>query len=351
MISVKRVQKFDAFPKVNSQNSVRSQRGGLSSLLTYTFGLLFIWIEIGGFLGGYIDRQFSVDDVIKPGLSINVDMIVAMPCQYLHTTVEDITLDRYLAGETLNFEGIQQFFIPPNFNINNVNDAHDSPELEQIMQESLRAEFRIEGQVSNDQAPACHIFGSIPINQVKGDFRITAKGYGYRDRITTPQDAINFTHVIQEFSFGEFYPFINNPLDATGKVTEQKFFKYMYSTKVVPTSYQKLNLVVDTNQYSVTENHHELPWNDQMKLPIGVPGIYIKYDFEPIKMVIAERRLPFIQFVAKLATIAGGILITAGYLFRLYEKLLGLIFGKKFVDKDREKKEGGLLDSEVKYQD
>ncbi|EGW31589.1 uncharacterized protein SPAPADRAFT_62204 [Spathaspora passalidarum NRRL Y-27907] len=343
---VRSLRTFDAFPKVNSQNTVRSQRGGLSSLMTYIFGLMFLWVEIGGFLGGYIDRQFSVDDVIKPGLSINIDMIVAMPCEFIHATVEDVTLDRYLAGETLNFEGMH-FFIPASFNINNANDAHDTPELDEIMQESLRAEFRVQGQRVNENAPACHIFGSIPINQVKGDFRITAKGYGYRDVIAAPIDKLNFSHVIQEFSYGEFYPFINNPLDATGKVTEEKFQKYMYSAKVVPTSYEKLGLIVETNQYSVTENHQVLQKNSQTGVPIGVPGIYIKYDFEPIKMVIKEKRMPFMQFVAKLATIAGGILITASYLFRLYEKILGVVFGKKYVEKDKEKKDGGLLDSEI----
>ena len=43
------------------------------------------------------------------------------------------------------------------------------------MQESLRAEFRSEGARVNEGAPACHIFGSIPVNQVRGDFRITGK--------------------------------------------------------------------------------------------------------------------------------------------------------------------------------
>ena len=83
---------------------MRSQRGGLSTLLTYFCGLLILWIEIGGYIGGYVDRQFTVDDQIRSTLTINVDMIVAMPCQFIHTNVEDITHDTYLAGETLNFE-------------------------------------------------------------------------------------------------------------------------------------------------------------------------------------------------------------------------------------------------------
>ncbi|KAG7664858.1 uncharacterized protein J8A68_001616 [[Candida] subhashii] len=342
----KRVKTFDAFPKVNSQHTLRSERGGLSTLMTYFFGLFFIWIEIGGFIGGYVDRQFVVDNVVKSNLTINIDMLVAMPCESIHTNVIDITRDRYMAGETLNFEGIT-FFTPPGFNINNLNDRHDTPELEEVMQESLRAEFRVQGLRKNEGAPACHIFGSIPVNQVKGDFHITAKGIGYRDRSQVPIKNLNFSHVIQEFSFGDFYPFINNPLDATGKVTEEHLQRYIYHAKVVPTMYEKLGLQIDTNQYSLTENHHVIVLNPVTGVPNGIPGIFFRYDFEPIKLQIVEKRIPFIQFIAKLGTIVGGLLVAAGYLFRLYESLLAILFGKKYVDKDREKKQGGLLDSEV----
>ncbi|KAK6459254.1 putative ER to golgi transport [Scheffersomyces xylosifermentans] len=341
----KRVRTFDAFPKVDSQHTVRSQRGGLSTLITIFCGLVIVWVEIGGFLGGYVDRQFIVDNEIKSASSINLDMLVAMPCEFLHTNVEDITNDRYLAGETLNFEGTN-FFVPSLFNINNENDAHDTPEIDEVMQESLKAEFRLEGARANEGAPACHIFGSIPINHVKGDFHITGKGFGYRDRSNVPFEALNFTHVIQEFSFGDFYPFINNPLDATGKVTEDRLHEFVYVAKVVPTLYQRLGLIVDTNQYSLTEQHrvHKVGKDGR---PSGFPGIYFKYDFEPIKLIIAEKRISFLQFVARLATIGGGLLILGGYLYRLYERLLLILFGRKYVEKDKERKTGGLLDNDV----
>ncbi|CAK9439058.1 uncharacterized protein LODBEIA_P32820 [Lodderomyces beijingensis] len=342
----KKVKTFDAFPKVDPQHQVRSQRGGYSTLLTYFFGLLILWIEVGGFIGGYVDRQFLVDNVIRSELTINVDMIVAMPCEFIHTNVEDITRDRFLAGETLNFEGLN-FFIPQGFRMNNPNDFHETPELDAVMQDSLRAEFRSQGQRVNEDAPACHIFGSIPVNQVKGDFRITGKGFGYRDRSHVPIEALNFTHAIQEFSFGEFFPFLSNPLDATGKITPENLQAYVYHAQVVPTVYEKLGLQVDTNQYSLTENHYVIKIDEVSKRAQGVPGIYFRYEFEPIKLTITEKRIPFLQFIAKIGTIGGGILVAAGYLFKLYEKLLLLVFGKKYVNQGQEKKDGGLLDKKV----
>lgn len=338
-----RVRTFDAFPKVSSEHTVRSQRGGYSTLLTIFCGLLILWIEIGGFLGGYVDEQFEVDHEIKQELQINLDILVAMPCEFLHTNALDITKDKYLAGETLNFEGMN-FLLPTSFRINSDEYHPGNQDLDTVMGESLKAEFRVSGARINEGAPACHIFGSIPVNHVKGEFHITAKGFGYRDRLHVPYESLNFSHVIQEFSYGDFYPYLNNPLDMSGRTTNDHLQAFRYFTTVVPTLYEKLGLIVDTYQYSLTELHHSYKVNKLGK-PDGIPGIFFKYDFEPIKLIISEKRIGFFQFIARLGTILGGLLIAGGYLYRLYEKLLILAFGKRYVEKDSEKKRG-LLDED-----
>lgn len=338
----KQVKVFDAFPKVAPEHSVRSARGGFSTLLTVICALLIIWVQIGGFLGGYVDHQFSVDKEIRLELSLNIDILVAMPCQFLRTNVMDITSDRFMAGDVLNFEGTG-FFTPQFFSINSENNYHDTPELDEIMQETLRAEFAVTGLKLNEEAPACHIFGSIPVNHVKGEFFIVPAGTLGHDRLTVAEEAYNMSHVISEFSYGDFYPFINNPLDFTGKVTTEHRQAYKYFAKVVPTVYEKLGMIVDTYQYALTEIHHIAQKGSQ----ISPPGIYFTYSFEPIKLTIRDKRIGFFLFVAKLATILSGLLIAAGYLFRLYERLLRIVYGKKFVEKDTEKKQGGLLDRQT----
>lgn len=339
----KQVRVFDAFPKVNSEHSVRSLRGGLSTIITVICMLMIVWVQIGGYLGGYIDRRFSVDKDIRLSLNINVDIVVAMPCQYLMTNVMDITSDSYLAGEVLNFQGTG-FSIPEQFRVNSHNDEHDTPELDEIMTETLRAEYSVTGARINEDAPACHVFGTIPVNKVRGEFYIITKGQRSYDGLVVSPAGFNFSHVIYEFSYGEFFPFINNPLDFTAKTTDEPQQRYKYFAKVVPTVYEKLGLLIDTYQYSITEIHHSLDDND-----LRPAGIYFSYSFEPIKLYIKEKRLGFIQFVAKLATILSGLLIACGYLFRIYEKLLILFFGRKYVEKDTERKEGGLLNHETHF--
>lgn len=282
-----------------------------------------------------MDHQFAVDKTIRADLQINVDMLVAMPCQYLTTNVRDITFDTYLAREVLNFQGVG-FHVPELFTINSQNADYRTPDLDEIMQETIRAEFNIMGAQVNEQEPACHIFGSIPVNHVKGEFKIIPRTSVSIDTLSISPQSYNFSHVISEFSFGDFYPFIVNPLDFTGKITEESQQSYIYFAKVVPTVYEKLGLVVDTYQYALTEIHRSSE--------VTAPGISFAYSFEPIKLTIREMRISFLEFVAKLATILSGLLIAAGYLFRLYEKLLQILFGKKYTEKDTEKKQGGLLD-------
>lgn len=344
MDTFSRVRTFDAFPKVDSSHTVRSSRGALSTVATIVCGLLILYSEVGGYLGGYVEHQYEVDKEIRSELTINLDLLVAMPCEYIHTNVRDVTRDRYLAGETLNFEGFR-FYIPDGFNVNHANDHHELTNLDMAMSESMRAEFRVQGVRVNEGAPACHIFGLIPVNHVKGDFHITGKGFGYQDTSYVPYDALNFSHVIQEFLYGDFYPFINNPLDFTAKVTEERLQLYKYYSWVVPTHYEQMGLGLEMNQYSLTENHLPIKVNEFGR-PEGVPGIYFKYDFEPIKLIVRERRLGFLQFVSRLATILGGLLIVAGYVYRAYERLLLMTFGNRYASRGRERKEGGLLSAE-----
>ncbi|OBA19704.1 DUF1692-domain-containing protein [Metschnikowia bicuspidata var. bicuspidata NRRL YB-4993] len=334
----RKVKVFDAFSKVAPEASVRSQRGGLSTVLTVLCMLMIMWVQIGGFLGGYVDRRFAVDNEIRLSLDINVDLVVAMPCQFLATNVMDITSDTYMAGEVLNFQGVG-FHVPEPFKVNSENNEHETPELDEIMQETLRAEYSISGARANENAPACHIFGTIPVNYVKGEFFIIAKGLAFRDRLVVQPELYNFSHVVYEYSYGDFYPVINNPLDFTAKVSDNKLQQYKYFTKVVPTLYEKLGILVDTYQYALTEIHHVLHPRDMQPA-----GIYFAYSFEPIKLTIREKRILFIAFVARLATILSGLLVAAGYLFKLYEKILRVLFGKRYTERSTEKKEGGLLD-------
>ncbi|CDK25902.1 unnamed protein product [Kuraishia capsulata CBS 1993] len=296
------------------------------------FLVFLMWVEVGGYIDGFVDHQFTVDNETQAELRINVDLIVATPCNYINTNVRDATADLLMAAEKLSYEGVG-FFVPPWYVVNGRRPVRTT-ELDEIVQRGMPAEFIQREQQAFEGQPACHIFGSFPVNKVKGEFHITAKGYGYHDRRRPPPEALNFTHITNEFSFGDFYPYLDNPLDETVRVTNEHLHTYQYELNVVPTYYRKLGMEVDTYQFSAL--------NFDKSATRQVPGIFFRYDFEPIKLLIEEKRISFIQFVLRLTTICGGLIVISSWLYQTFDRLLVIAIGKKKASRGEERPHGLL---------
>jgi endoplasmic reticulum-Golgi intermediate compartment protein 2 len=153
--------------------------------------------------------------------------------------------------------------------------------------------------------------------------------------------AFNFSHHINELSFGPFYPSLVNPLDNTYAATENHFFKYQYYLSVVPTVYttdpKSLRNIdkwvespssgsdgldqhpyrysknhVFTNQYAVTEQSHHVQENQ-------VPGVFVKFDIEPILLTIAEEWASIPKLFVRIVNVVSGVLVAGGWCFQLAE--------------------------------
>ena len=168
--------------------------------------------------------------------------------------------------------------------------------------------------------------------------------------------AFNFSHVINELSFGPFYPSLVNPLDRTVNIAAAHFHKFQYFMSVVPTVYSVnppsssssssslaalLSLspadssassatsptdaevararaaagtgggrTIFTNQYAVTEQSHEVSER-------SVPGLFFKYDIEPIMLAVEERRDGVVTFLVKVVNVLSGVLVAGHWTFAL----------------------------------
>jgi uncharacterized membrane protein len=106
-------------------------------------------------------------------------------------------------------------------------------------------------------------------------------------------------------SFGAFYPNLLNPLDRTLETTANHFHKFQYFLSVVPTvytvstsssiTYNPKSTIV-TNQYAVTEQSYII--NEQ-----SIPGIFFKYDIEPMLLTVEEIRDSFLRCCVKIVNI------------------------------------------------
>ena len=149
----------------------------------------------------------------------------------------------------------------------------------------------------------------------------------------TAHPAFNFSHQINELSFGPYYPSLVNPLDSTIATTLSHFFKFQYYLSVVPTIYTeeahtiaKLNNpstspsdppaysshTIWTNQYAVTSQSHLVGENQ-------VPGIFVKFDIEPITLTIAEEWGGILALLVRLVNVVSGVIVAGGWCYQLYD--------------------------------
>jgi endoplasmic reticulum-Golgi intermediate compartment protein 2 len=86
------LKQFDAFPKLPSTYKSRSESRGLLTAFVAFIAFLLVLNDLGEYIWGWPDYEFTVDNDARSHMDINVDMVVKMPCQcerrlcMLHTT-------------------------------------------------------------------------------------------------------------------------------------------------------------------------------------------------------------------------------------------------------------------------
>jgi hypothetical protein len=83
--------------------------------------------------------------------------------------------------------------------------------------------------------------------------------------------------------------------------------------------------IIVTNQYAVTEFNHSV---DESK-PDAIPGIFIKYNLEPIAVRITQYRSGLVQFITRTSGIIGGIFATSEIVLRFVMMLKDTILRAK----------------------
>lgn len=297
------------------------------SIMMYLFLLFIAWGEFGSYFGGYLDEQYIIDPELRQTTQINMDVMVQMPCKYLDVKATDITRDINDVSKRLVFKNIP-FFVPYGTTFDSVNEVR-TPDIDGMLADAIPLKFR--ENIPDADLPeefefnGCHIYGSIPVNRVKGELHITPKGWRYSSRQRVPHDEINLTHIFNEFSFGEFFPYIDNTLDQVGRYAQQRLTRFHYFVSVLPTIYRKMGAVVDTNQYSVS--HNDITYTSSR---LYTPGIFILYNFEALTVVVQDKRISFWAFLIRLVTMLSFIVYIAAWAFRLVDWLLISTLGPRW---------------------
>ncbi|XP_006004395.1 endoplasmic reticulum-Golgi intermediate compartment protein 2 [Latimeria chalumnae] len=336
--SVNLFREFDGFPKVRESCVETSARGGTVSLLALTLISILSIGEFFHFKESYIKYEYAVDTDLTGKLKINVDVTVAMKCEYIGADALDSAEKMVAGSDDLQFE-TAYFDLSPNQKAwqRRLQNIHEAVQKEQNLLNSLiKSSFN--GTVnempkreveSTSSHNACRIHGSIFVNKIAGNFHITlgrsfalpAAHAHLSSKIS--QTEYNFSHRIDHFSFGGGMPYLLNPLDGSEKVTHENLQMYQYFLVVVPTKVNTAKFFTDTHQYSVTDRGKVI---QNSKNNHDIPGIFMKYDLSSFTVRISEERMPVGQFLTRLCGIVGGIFSTAGIIHNVCGFIVGFLF-------------------------
>ncbi|KLT45392.1 ER to Golgi transport-related protein [Cutaneotrichosporon oleaginosum] len=318
------IKSFDAFPKVQATYTAHSRRGGVLTVI----------VSLAIFLLVLPDYSFSIDSGLEDNLQLNVDLTVAMPCQDLSIDLRDAVGDRLHLSNAFAKEGT--VFEVGRATHQKLSKASKTPSASKIISDARRSTPNQKKSLSGvrkffsssgaqqkhfqyrpthnfvKDGPACRIYGSVSVKKVTGNLHITTLGHGYMSGHHTDHDLMNLTHVIHEFSFGPFFPAIAQPLDMSLETTDAAFAAFQYFLRIVPTTYIDANRrMLSTSQYAVTEATRVFEHGR------GVPGIFFKYDLEPMTITIRERTTTLYQFLIRLVGVIGGVWTVAAFSLRV----------------------------------
>uniref|UniRef100_UPI003AAB57B6 endoplasmic reticulum-Golgi intermediate compartment protein 2 isoform X3 n=1 Tax=Centroberyx gerrardi TaxID=166262 RepID=UPI003AAB57B6 len=318
------VRELDAFPKVPESYVEATASGGTVSLIAFTFMAVLAFLEFFVYRDTWMKYEYEVDKDFSSKLRINVDITVAMRCQYIGADVLDLA-ETMVASDGLKYEPVN-FELSPQQRLWHMTLLH--------IQERLREEHSLQDVLfktalkgappaqppSEDSATppgACRIHGHMYVNKVAGNFHVTVgkaiphpRGHAHLAALVS-HDTYNFSHRIDHLSFGEEIPGIINPLDGTEKISPDHNHMFQYFITIVPTKLNTYQISADTHQYSVTERERAI---NHAAGSHGVSGIFMKYDISSLMVKVTEQHMPLWQFLVRLCGIVGGIFSTTGML-------------------------------------
>lgn len=332
------MKELDAFPKVPESYVETSASGGTVSLIAFTTIAFLTIMEFMVYRDTWMKYEYEVDKDFTSKLRINIDITVAMRCQYVGADVLDLAETMVASADGLIYEPVP-FELTP--------QQKELQRMLQLIQSRLQEEHSLQDVIFKSafksastalpprednslQSPdACRIHGHLYVNKVAGNFHITVgkaiphpRGHAHLAALVS-HESYNFSHRIDHLSFGELIPGIINPLDGTEKIASDHNQMFQYFITVVPTKLHTYKISAETHQFSVTERERVI---NHAAGSHGVSGIFMKYDISSLMVTVTEEHMPFWQFLVRLCGIIGGIFSTTGILHGFGRFVAEIIF-------------------------
>ncbi|CAH8429390.1 unnamed protein product [Heterobilharzia americana] len=309
-----KISNLDVFTKLPQECKKSTWSGGLVTILTFVCIFWLLVVEFRRYLNPPVSYTYEVDRLISGKVKVNVDIVVASPCDAISMDVVDT-----VGSSLVDKEEIQ--YVPVFFELSP--SDHTAFKNRQLLAGAMR---------SNHHNPdACRIVGTLFVKKVEGNIHILfgkpLRGLGNLHLHIAPfsgQMARNFSHRIYHFSFGERRKAQIDPLEAIEAITDSATTSFQYILTMVPTKLMIYPFhVLETYQYAATIQNRTI---DHAEGSHGIPGIFFIYDTFPLVIKIQYDRELFGTFLAKLAAIAGGIFATVTFLREILSNLPDILY-------------------------
>jgi len=331
----------------------RTSYGGFVTLAVFIATMVMIWYEIQHYLMLKPTYSFDIDSHVGGFMQINLDVVVATPCGRTYPydvrfpcilTPSGVSIDlRDASGDTLHFSEDDIVKDPVDFNKERQRAQKRS--LTQYFLKMLHSQYRNMKKIERkdkkivaggprhrdsgfdfsdpmenaEEARACRVYGSILVKKVTGNLHISTFVPTFM-AVNAHENGmgIDMSHIIHEFSFGDYFPNIAEPLDASLELTDDPAAAFQYFLSVVPTHFIQGRRVIKTNQYSV----HDYKRNPEGSLTF--PGLYFKYDIEPLTMKVTHKSVSLVAFIVRVCSVLGGLWICTDLAIRIFNRLMAV---------------------------
>lgn len=325
---IEATKSLDVFPKIEDDYVETSSSRGTYSILIFVFISVLVIAEVRTFYEKHLEYNYEVDFDFMSKLKLNIDMTVASRCEFIGGDVLDST-SVLLAQRALNMtdtwfdmspDQLKYFKLVSELNnrIRQNYHALHSSWFRNIPNITLKPpEREIMPTWPKD---ACRIQGDLELNKVLGIFHviqgkaINLMGTHAHALNMNPNmnriNSVNFSHRIDNFSFGDNSHLVHNALNYDLKIVKGTQTKFMYFISVVAVEVGEKKAF----QYSVTEM--EMDATNFMEA-----GLYFRYDINPIKVKVTSEDKPYMELIIPLIGLIGGIFATSTMLNSIYESV------------------------------
>ncbi|VDD95058.1 unnamed protein product [Enterobius vermicularis] len=373
------VTNLDAFTKTTQEvKEEKSTSGGIVSVICFIVVAILCIGELTDMFFGdpQYEYRFSVDTAYTEQPSIELDMIVATPCNSLSIQLPDSAsefhvLDGFKKDPT-RFEFTDEELIY----WNELRKAQGSAQLDASVFRGLEKMTFVSGRVEEglgraaekkqkeeedalerekenepeidephgaaaiilignnmnmfqiissnsgkDEGTACRIHGSIQVNKVKDDSILITVGKevgieAILNHISGMASKGNISHRIEKLHFGPRIPGLVTPLAGTEQISKSGSAEYRYFLKIVPTKifHGLFGGHTTTFQYSVTSTK-KLPKGDEH----FHSGILIHYDFAATVIEVRAVYTSAFQLMIRLCSAVGGVFATSSIIHSLFQ--------------------------------